>query len=94
MPLEQLDYVRALEMGNGEWLAWARSFAKSYATLHGSVSSDDVRREADRVGLQPDSPHSFGAVFKEKGWRVIAREPSRIPSNNKRWINRFTWEGV
>ena len=77
---------------NEPWLAWARSQAQTISTLRGSVTSDDVRREADRMGLQPDSPHAWGALFKAKGWRWVGREPSMIASNNGRFVSRWRWE--
>lgn len=42
-----------LEVAESSWLTWARSFARTYALLHGSVSSDTVREECDRLGFQP-----------------------------------------
>lgn len=82
-----------LELNNESWLRWARSAAKTLSLMRGSVTSDDVREKADLYGLQPDSPKSWGCLFKCKGWRWVGREPSRIVSNNKRWINRYKWEG-
>lgn len=89
--LDPLTHLAEAEKG---WLRWARSYAKSFALLHHSVTSDDIRAEADRVDLQPNSHHSWGCLWKESGWRVISREPSKIASNNKRWINRYQWEGL
>lgn len=83
--------LAGVESNNGDWLRWARVEAQAMSLLRGSVTSDDVREKANLYGLQPDSPHAWGAIFKAPGWRWVGREPSRIVSNNKRWINRYQW---
>lgn len=93
--MQQLELDAAfasIEMWNGDWLAWARSYAQSYASLHGSVSSDDVRVACDQIGYQPDSPHAWGALFKAKGWVFLARTRSVYGSNNGRYIGVWRWE--
>ena len=90
--IEQLDYVRQLEMNQADWIVWARTAAMSISLVRGSVTSDDIREKCDKYGLQPDSVHSYGAIFRCHGWRVIGREPSRYKSNNARWICRWRYE--
>ena len=92
--LSLLGPLANLEAAEAGFLVWARGYARTVALTTGSVSSDDIRQECDRVGLQPNSPHAFGAIFKEQGWRVVSREPSRYASNNQRWICRWRWEDV
>lgn len=91
--LNLLEPLHNLEAAESSWLAWARSYAKSYCALHGSVTSDDVRLEADRVGLQPNSQHSWGALFLERGWACVGRQRSAVRSNNGRFISVWRWEG-
>ena len=82
-----------VEANNLTWIEWARGHAQTISLTHGSVTSDDIREACDRYGLQPDSPHAYGAIFKCAGWCVVGREPSRYKSNNARWICRWRWTG-
>lgn len=87
--MQQLELDAAmtnLELANASWLAWARGEAKTLSLLRGSVTSDDMRERCDRYGLQPDSPHAWGALFKCKDFIFIGRTRSRYPSSNGRYI--------
>lgn len=45
-----------------EWVAKARSFAISWARMHGSVSIDDVNRHCPRP--ESISPNAAGSIFR------------------------------
>lgn len=81
-----------VEANNLTWLEWARAMAVTYSNEWGSVTSDDIRRIADKTGYQPDSPKSWGALFKCDGWRCIGRERSRYASNNGRFICEWIYD--
>ncbi len=51
---------------NEHFLKVARNIARLYAKRHGTVTSDDVRRNCP---LDPLHPNAYGAVFRGKEWR-------------------------
>lgn len=91
----QLTLESALEpliAAHQSWLDMARAYAKGYAIQAGSVTSDDVRRWADTMGCQPDSPHAWGALFLGKEWMWLGRQRSTYQSNNGRFISQWRWQ--
>lgn len=63
-------------------------------SLVGFVNSDDLRKWAEREGIEPDHPNAWGAIFRKAptGYR-FEKTPewraSRIPSNHGREVP--TW---
>lgn len=80
--------------GDAEFLAIMRSYAKMACSVHGSVTTDQLRIQAEHIGLTPRSSHSWGAIFHGKGWTVVGRQPSKLASNHGRSIAVWRWEGV
>ena len=54
--------IKQVALNNDYFLTEARCVAKEIASRRGSVTSDDVRREAR---LEPLHPNAWGAVFKD-----------------------------
>lgn len=87
------EAMASVEGNNFDWLVWARGAALAISLTAGSVTTDDIHDKADAQGLQPDSPHAWGAIFKCKGWTWVGRERSRYASNHGRHISRWRWNG-
>lgn len=56
----------------------------------GSASSDDLRRYAHRVGICPESPNAWGAIFHHKRLLKVGYRPASTPSCNGREIKVWT----
>ena len=72
---------------NGDFLDAMRSLAYEVCKRNGVVTSDDLRRGADTMGIAPDHQNAWGAIWRGnkfiKTGKYIA---SRIPSNHSRMI--------
>lgn len=79
---------------NGEWLTRMRCYARMHCRLYGQVTTDDVRCHAAGLGAYPTHHNIWGVVFKQKGWTVIGRQPSKLPGNRAREIKVWKWEGI
>ena len=63
----------------------ARRYARTFASLNGTVTADDVRRWADAHGLAPSHPNAWGAVFRGD-FVHTGYTQSTITSNHARTI--------
>lgn len=86
------DGVARVAIGRQAWLARMRAYARTVASLTGSVSSDDLREYAMRQGMEPDHPNAWGAVFRAPGWRYVGMTHSKLVSNHGRMIRRWAWD--
>ena len=68
-----------------------RKIALRLCQEHGKVSTDDLRPYAERMGLTPSHPNSWGCLFKGKHWRAIGRQRSTITSNHGRYITIWAY---
>ena len=84
-----LDLV---ELHDGAWLERMRAEAKRISQQVGMVSTDDLRLYCGIHGLTPNSPNSYGAIFRGKGWREVGRKKSTVPSNHYRELRVWRWE--
>lgn len=86
------DGLDAVESHDGDWLAKMRAEAMRLSALYGMVTTDDLRMFGAAHGLYPASPNSYGAIFGNKGWKVIGRKRSVIPGNHYREIRVWRYE--
>lgn len=86
-----LDLVEA---NNETFVETMRTIAKGLSLLHGEVTTDDLRRAAEKAHLKPKHPNSWGAIFRGAGWVVIGRRPSELDTNHAREIRVWKWEGM
>lgn len=70
-----------------------REYAVYYSKLHGSVTSDDLREYAARIGEAPHHCNAWGGIMRGPGWKVVGRAQSRIPGNHAREVRRWRYEG-
>lgn len=82
----------AVELNNADLMTLARDVAKLIACQRGSVTIDEVRAHESLKDRQPSSPNFWGAVFIEKGWRVVAETRSTQKQNHRRRIYRWEWQ--
>lgn len=70
----------------------ARRYARTFASLNGTVTADDVRRWAEEHGMAPRHPNAWGAVFRgdfvHQGYTQ-----STITSNHARTIKVWRLRG-
>lgn len=78
------DIAEGRNVSSLDWVAEARSYAKTYARLYGSVTIMDVYRAHPR----PDdiSPNCAGAVFKDKEFVGIGYRRNHIRSAHARVV--------
>jgi len=81
--------IEQVERHNTDFVAIMRGVAVDFATIHGRVTSDDVRLYANLHDIYPAHPNAWGAVFKD-GFRRVGFVKSQIPSNHSRMIS--VWE--
>ena len=86
------EVLDALANMPGGFLELARRYAYRYAEVHGMVTSDDVRRWANTVGLEPDSPKQWGALFMDKGWVKIGYTQTAIKTSHARPIGVWKYD--
>lgn len=78
--------IRKVAARNSEALNVMRSYARYHCLTHGTCTSDDVRKFADRAGLTVTHPNSFGAIFRTGEFEAIGWQESEIESNHARPI--------
>ncbi|MFZ3015338.1 MAG: hypothetical protein WA045_16660 [Nitrospira sp.] len=81
------------EENNRVFIRQMREEAHRLVKRCGRVSIDGLRFYAEARGLKPHSPNAWGAIFHEKGWRVIGHVLSTFPSNRSREIREWTYDG-
>lgn len=77
---------------DGDFYRSMRDYARQVCRKRGSVSTDDLRAEAERREIAPRSSNSWGQVFNEDGWRPVGRRASVWPSNHGREVKIWRWE--
>ena len=82
----------ATALNNEDFVKKARAVARLICAVSGSVTMDNIRTHPAMHGLQPSSPHCFGAVFNTKEWRLVSFERSTLKSNHTRRIGRWRYE--
>ena len=87
----KLDIMRHHEETKAKYLEKARSFAKVYSKVSGSVSINEVR-EAVPV---PDDVHPtvLGAVFRGHQWLPDGYTVAKHPSAHARTIRTYKYRG-
>jgi hypothetical protein len=60
-------------MNNTDFLETARSIARQICRVKGEVTADDVRRETESRGIQPNTSAAWGALFKSPDFAFSGR---------------------
>lgn len=79
---------------NEEFVTYLREYAKGVSRTQGSVHADDLRVEAERVGLRPTCRQAWGAILRGPGWQKIGTRPSAWPSNHGHVSPIWRWIGA
>ncbi len=74
-----------------EFLKWVRGEAKRISHEKGSVSINDLRPLADKLGIVPHHLNAWGPVFNEDGWVPIGSVYARRPVSNGRVVRIWRW---
>ena len=87
---KQLGLFRAAQ-ANADILAIFQSIARSLASVHGEISIEDVRTEAERCGIEYTPGNWMGAVFRGFHWtgKMIA---AKHKGSHARMVK--TWQAV
>ncbi len=83
-----LDLV---EDHNFSFVDHMRDLAIAISNRDGQVTSDDLRRAATRLGIEPDHQNAWGAIFRGKRWKPMGYVNSTLPSNHARVIRVWRW---
>jgi hypothetical protein len=98
--------IALVESNNTDFIREMRSCAVdlyhrcyNYGFLAVETTTDDLREFADILGIKPNSPNAWGAIFKKApdGYRFIntgRRKASTYPSNHGRQITIFRVERI
>lgn len=104
-PAPQLDLLAGLEarneglerveMSNQEFVGTMRSYARRIcmSSKEGFVTSDALRIKADELGIYPNSPNAWGAIFSGNDWKCVGRQKSTYKSNHAREIKQWQYIG-
>jgi hypothetical protein len=82
----------ALEDHDASFVTRMRHAAIKISDESGFVSSDNLRSIAEGMGLVPQSPNSWGGIFRGPHWKVIGRQKSTRPGNHAREIRIWKYE--
>jgi hypothetical protein len=66
-----------------------RGYARMVARQHGVVTTDDLRRHADKIGLYPHHRNAWGAVLRRPMFKPVGFVQSEIQSNHARVIRQW-----
>lgn len=73
---------------NEDFLAVMRAHARVIAMEQGEVTTDDLQAYAARIGLEPQHPNAWGAIFRQgEGFKKIGYRKSRRPKAHARMIS-------
>jgi hypothetical protein len=86
--------LERVEAKNARFIEKMRAYAREWSHHFSYVTTDDLRKYSEGAGLYPTHHNAWGAIFKQKGWMVIGRQPSKLAGNHGRYINVYRWEGV
>lgn len=78
--------LNALETSHADFMETFRQVAIRISNRDGFVSTDEVRAEADLMGLEPDHQNAWGGLFRGPHWLEVGRKRSTIPGNHHREI--------
>ncbi len=84
--------INLVASNHPDFLTRCRNIAKQYAALHGSVSTNDIRRIIGEIpkGI---NPKIMGAIFKENCWEAIGFTIAEQPQAHARPIRIFSLKG-
>lgn len=80
-----------IEAGHTDFVPILRAEAIRHALRFGSVTADDVRVIAARLGLTPRHKNAWGAIFRGPGWRKIGEARSTLASNHAHVNPVWAW---
>jgi len=78
--------LNLVEENNANFVETMRSVARRLARHNGSVTTDDLRAEACRLNLKPESPNAWGSILRGKEWFPTGYIKSSWPTNHSRRI--------
>ncbi|MBI4002763.1 MAG: hypothetical protein HY348_13400 [Nitrospira defluvii] len=78
--------LNAVETSHEGFLETLRQVAIRISLRDGFVSSDEVRAEADQMGVEPVHQNAWGSLFRGHDWMEVGRKRSTIPGNHHREI--------
>lgn len=79
------------ESNNAQFVDRMRQAALIMAGQNGSVTVDDLRDYAGRLGIQPKSKAAWGCIFKGPGWKSVGFVRTRRPSSHARFIMQWQY---
>lgn len=82
----KLDGLERVESNNKQFVRDFRSLAVSLAQCNETVTSDDLRKIADKIDVQPKHPNAWGSIFRSKLFTPVGFTQSEIPSCHGRTI--------
>ena len=78
--------IALTEQSNKLFVETMRKRAKEIALHRGEVHIDHLREYALSIGVEPESPNAWGAIFRCKGWRKVGYRQSEFISNHGRTV--------
>ena len=78
--------IASVEANNPTFCERMRKRAIEIASEKGTVTSDDLRLYGKAMGIVPNHPNAWGAIFRGKLWTAVGHEKSKLNSNHSREI--------
>lgn len=90
----KLDGIAQVAANNSTWIDRMRDLAigESILSMDGTVTSDNLRYLADRLGDHPKHQNAWGAVFRGPNWKCVGRTKSTYRTNHAREIKIWLYE--
>ena len=78
--------MNLIELHCGDFCETMRKVARGMIKEKGSITCDDLRRFANKHGIEPHHPNAWGAIFRTKDFIMLGYKKSQLLSNHARRI--------
>lgn len=69
--------IARVSVNNQAFLESARGIARMLCRQKGETNADEVRAECERMGISPNNPNAYGAVFRSREFIAVGDYISR-----------------
>lgn len=82
--------LNLVEVNNENFVQSMRQVARGMIKEYGYITTDDLRKFADKHNIIPNSSNAWGAILKGKEFVACGYEKSKLVSNHARKITKWT----
>ena len=81
--------IELVEFNGQDFVKSMREVARQLIKQCGWITCDDLRKIADRYGIEPHHQNVWGSVFRHKDFEPCGYEKSKLVSNHARRITKW-----